>query len=190
MRINDNENFKELVIIKGKNKTNEIENIMFDSLNKRIDIKFFNSEKTYSYASDSVEIEKLQKYNLKSNELCIIKNKIAEVDKLYLSRNYAFVYFKGDSKGYSYDRSAIKIENNLTSKYQGLFEYYKEIAKIKDSDNTEFSEDYLSKQIDKIVIKENDLLDIFFSKRIHRVTLNNENSLIFPFVTNLSQKKQ
>lgn len=45
MRINDSEDFKELVIIKGKNKTNEIENFMFDPLNKRISIKFFISKK-------------------------------------------------------------------------------------------------------------------------------------------------
>lgn len=189
MRINDMEDFKEFIIIKGKNKTDEIENFVSDPSNRCIHIKFFNSEKVYPYTTDSVKLEKLLKYNLKSDELCIIKNKIVEIDKLYLSENYAFVYFKGNSKGYSYDRSLIKIEKNLTLNYQGLLEYYKEIAKVKDSDNNEYQEDYLIKQLNRIVIRKNDLLDIFFSKKIHEIALENENSLIFPFGTNLSQRK-
>lgn len=126
---------------------------------------------------------------MKSDEVCIIKNKIADIDKLYLSENYAIVYFKGNSKGYNYDRSLIKIEKNITLSYQGLLEYYKEIAKIKDSDNNESSEDYLTKQLNRIIIRKNDLLDIFFSNKMQEIALKNDSSLIFPFGTNLSQRK-
>lgn len=67
---------------------------------------------------------------------------------MHLFENYAFVYFKDDSKGYSYNRSSIKkVEKNLTLSFQGLLEYYKEIAKVKDSDNNEFPEDYLRDQL-------------------------------------------
>lgn len=189
MKIKDEMDFKEFIILKGKNKTGEIESYQFNPANNHIDIKFYNTEQIYSYSENSVKIEKLLKYDLESNELCIINGKVVEIDRIYLSENYAFVYYKNNLKGYSYNRSSIKIEKNLTTSYHELLEYYKEIAKVKDSDSDEFTEDYLGKQLNRIIIRNNDLLDIFFSKKNHEISFKNDNPIIFPFGTNLSQSK-
>lgn len=187
---NDNmTEYKKLIIIKGENKTDEIVSYQFDPVKNYINIKFYNNKKIYSYAKDSVKIEKLLRYDLKEDEIYIIDGKVTEIDRMYLSESYAFVYFKNDLKGKMFNRGTIKIEKNLTLNYHELLEYYKEIAKIKDNDSKEFSKDYLGNQLNRIVIGENNLLDIYFSKKIHEIPFKNDDPIIFPFGTNLSQRK-
>lgn len=46
MKTNDREDFKEVIIVKGKNKTDEIESFVVDSVNECIHIKFSIQKKS------------------------------------------------------------------------------------------------------------------------------------------------
>ena len=70
-----NKNY-ELIIIKGEDKTKEVESIKRDELKGKYQIKFYNGKTTYSYSFKDVDVQKyIGDFNIENKNL-YYKNKI------------------------------------------------------------------------------------------------------------------
>lgn len=181
---------KYLVLIDGKDKTEEIEKL--EQTEKYYIIKFYNANKTYKYNFSKVVIESAtQQIEVKDNQILMIDNIIiSNVTKIikYISK-IRIIY--SDSREKLTDINKIKLlENNNKSSEEEILNYFKELSKyVKIVDEKTGEERYLlEKQYNKFTIPEKSVLKYYLNG------INTEGQLkekvnIYPFNYNISQKQ-
>lgn len=181
---------KYLVLIDGKDKTEEIEKL--EQTEKYYIIKFYNANKTYKYNFSKVVIESAtQQIEVKDNQILMIDNIIiSNVTKIikYISK-IRIIY--SDSREKLTDINKIKLlENNNKSSEEEILNYFKELSKyVKIVDEKTGEERYLlEKQYNKFTIPEKSVLKYYLNG------INTEGQLkekvnIYPFNFNISQKQ-
>lgn len=120
---------KYLVLIDGKDKTEEIEKL--EQTEKYYIIRFYNANKTYKYNFSKVVIESAtQQIELKDNQIVMIDNIIiSNVTKIIKYISKIRVIFS-DSREKLTDINKIKLlENNNKSSEEEILNYFKELSK-------------------------------------------------------------
>lgn len=120
---------KHLVLIDGKEKTEEIEKL--EQTEKYYLIKFYNANKTYKYNFSKVVIENTtQQIELKDNQIVMIDNIIiSNVTKIIKYISKIRIIFS-DSREKLTDINKIKLlENNNKSSEKEILNYFKELSK-------------------------------------------------------------
>lgn len=181
---------KHLVLIDGKEKTEEIEKL--EQTEKYYLIKFYNANKTYKYNFSKVVIENTtQQIELKDNQIVMIDNIIiSNVTKIIKYISKIRIIFS-DSREKLTDINKIKLlENNNKSSEKEILNYFKELSKYaKIVDEKTGEERYLlEKQYNKFTVPEKSVLKYYLNG------INTEGQLkgtvnIYPFNFNISQKQ-
>ncbi|MBF0780636.1 MULTISPECIES: AAA domain-containing protein [unclassified Granulicatella] len=183
MVINKKIKDKSAAIMVNVDKTHQIEehhNVSVDNKYKHI-----NSNALDSYFKEDMKSEIFIEYQLSMNEKCIVNGEVCKVHKVYFSENYAKIQFNSNKKEYLYKKQCVRLEKS----YDNLMSYYRRIAQSKDKNMKGFVEKYLENQIDEIDIRKDDLLDIYFSRAVNKLKIENYEPVIFPFGINLSQRE-
>lgn len=181
---------KHLVLIDGKEKTEEIEKL--EQTEKYYLIKFYNANKTYKYNFSKVVTENTtQQIELKDNQIVMIDNIIiSNVTKIIKYISKIRIIFS-DSREKLTDINKIKLlENNNKSSEKEILNYFKELSKYaKIVDEKTGEERYLlEKQYNKFTVPEKSVLKYYLNG------INTEGQLketvnIYPFNFNISQKQ-
>lgn len=181
---------KYLVLIDGKDKTEEIEKL--EQTEKYYIIRFYNANKTYKYNFSKVVIESAtQQIELKDNQIVMIDNIIiSNVTKIIKYISKIRIIFS-DSREKLTGINKIKLlENNNKSSEEEILNYFKELSKyVKIVDEKTGEEHYLlEKQYNKFTIPEKSVLKYYLNG------INTEGQLkekvnIYPFNFNISQKQ-
>ena len=181
---------KYLVLIDGKDKTEEIEKL--EQTEKYYIIKFYNANKTYKYNFSKVVIESAtQQIEVKDNQILMIDNIIiSNVTKIIKYISKIRIIFS-DSREKLTDINKIKLlENNNKSSEKEILNYFKELSKYaKIVDEKTGEERYLlEKQYNKFTVPEKSVLKYYLNG------INTEGQLkgtvnIYPFNFNISQKQ-
>lgn len=152
-------------------------------------IKVCIQGKVKFYKKHNIAIESFVNFTAKNDEIIIFNDEIKTIETIEFSETLVRIKFPNNETKYIMDKSRINIIKNLKVNYRNLFDYYKYIASIKDLGSKEFVEHYLENQLDEIVIQEDELLDIYLSKKLDKLNLNYDTPIIYPFGINLSQRK-
>lgn len=156
---------KHLVLIDGKEKTEEIEKL--EQTEKYYLIKFYNANKTYKYNFSKVVIENTtQQIELKDNQIVMIDNIIiSNVTKIIKYISKIRIIFS-DSREKLTDINKIKLlENNNKSSEKEILNYFKELSKYaKIVDEKTGEERYLlEKQYNKFTVPEKSVLKYYLN---------------------------
>ena len=176
---------KYLVMIDGKDKTEEIEDV-FSLTQPKTRIKFYNKETIYSYGKNKVSILGNPKEIDTSQYLLYLDdNCLSNIVKALDFQNYIRVSYQ-NGRETVYEKKRIKIENNIlvnNSSGKKILEYLKELAQNVDVEN-----DFLFNQYKKMTeVSENSVLAKYLNPS-EIDTLKNDTVTIFPFGFNLSQE--
>ena len=180
---------KYLILIKDKDKTEEIES--FDINKNKVDIVFKSNNTKYQYSLDKVKIiENPIEINLNS---CIIFSngkQLFKISKILDFKSHLRIFFE-DGSCRLYDKKHIKIEKNCLNdnRVNSVLDYLKSLAeRLNNSDDKE-EIGFLDKQYKKMTfINEESVLSKYLSSGIID-TFVNRSTIIFPFGFNLSQEK-
>lgn len=178
---------KYLILVKGSDKTEDIDYCKYD--NKKWKIKFKNNNKIFSYHYDNVTRYKDPKL-IDCNTSVVYENNlpITGIIKILDFGEYVRLLFKTGYKRV-YNRSTIVIEETcLTSiSANNTFEYLKALAGYV-SIGDEGDKGFLAKQYEYLkIISPRSVLSAYLERKPFK-TQNREGQTIFPFGFNKSQK--
>lgn len=190
---------KILVLLKGEDKTKEIEKIEEIEEKKLVYVKFYNVEKIYSYGFDKIIIrENPIIIDLKKQDIYYNNQILFNVKKVIRFDEFVKVtYDSEETEIFQYIDISIK-SNKTDNINKNIIEYFKEIAKFAkntDEDTNEkesnFSgESFLYSQYKKIkYINKNSVLNYYINKIDLITKEQTEKNLIYPFRFNKSQKE-
>ena len=189
---------KILVIIKGEDKTKEIEHLS-ENNNKKIEVKFYNEEKIYQYNQKNIIIKK-QSENIEFKDKDIYyKNQILfNVQNVIRFEEFIkIIYTTGETEIFRYNDISLK-SNSIDNLNRDVIGYFKEISKyVKSGDDEKeenepsiVKESFLKKEYEKLnYIDDDSVLNYYINKKDlpkEKIEINN---IIYPFRFNLSQKK-
>lgn len=152
-------------------------------------IKVVRQGKVKYYKGSNIVIEMFKNHFLQDDEIVIVDGTIKNIETIEFSNNLVRLKYFNRGTKYIVNKNHVIIAKNLKVHYKDLFEYYKYIASIKDSKSASYAEHYLEKQLDKIVIQKDDLLEIYLSNKNENVKLDYNAPVIYPFGINLSQRE-
>lgn len=178
-----------LILVKGVDKTQEIESCKYDKSNNKYKIIFNKSTQEYPYASSCIKWLKNPK-NIDVNSVRISRNGTVFFDIQEISEfeGYYRIFF-GNGKISLYKKCELVIEkNSLQNKdASNCFEYFKVIANeigIRNDDDKSI----LSGQYEKIeFISHNSALSTYLQPESKQLKNSSSHALYFPFGCNLSQ---
>lgn len=188
---------KVLIILKGEDKTKEIE--YYSEINdEKINIKFFNKEEAYSYNKSNVLIiEESEDIDLKDKDIYYNNQILFNVKKSIRFVQYIKIIFEsGETKLFRYSEISLK-SNSLENLNRDVIGYFKEISKyVKDGDNGDqveaniMQESFLNREYGKLnYIDNNSVLNYYINKIAPVKPEIDKNNIIYPFRFNLSQKQ-
>ena len=143
------------------------------------------------YKQANIEFHAFKLHPIQENQGVVIKGERKTVSKIEMSKDLVRITFEGEDQPYlhPYDRKNISFESKNNYRFVDLLSYYKKIASVKDSsmDSDSSEVGYLEKQINDMVIQDDDALNAFFTKNSY---IYEETGLptIYPFGINLSQR--
>lgn len=178
-----------LILLDGKEKTNEIKNVSMNE--KYYNIEFYNSEKKYNYNFSKVLIEKRTGILLiKENQIVLLNDIIfSNVDKILKYETKIRLIFKDKTEKIA-DASKLNIiENNNLSTENEILKYFKDISKyVKMVDQKTGKEEYLLKeQYKDFSVQEKSVLK-YYLNGIAKEKKETKRINIYPFNFNKSQK--
>jgi len=180
-----------LILIKGSDKTNEIDSLSYR--NKRYDIKFCNNSKTYQYQRNSVLF--LSDPNLIDGADTIVyinEKHRGDVIKVLDFGSHVKVYFRSNATVYRKEEVRLCQSCLNDARARICFEYLKELStyhRISDEVNDENVNLFLRRQYDSIAkLHEDSVLAMYLRKKTILKTPWNM-PFIFPFGFNISQKR-
>lgn len=185
---------KILIIVKGEDKTPEIEKISKKD-DEKIEIKYYKNEKIYSYSSMNIVIrEQPTVMDLKGKDIYYKNQIIFDIQKVIRFEDFVKItYENGEKEIFRYEDVSFKLteKQNLT---KNVIQYFKEIANYVKNDNeeeeSEKEESFLKREYGKLnYIAEESILNYYINKK-QLIRPNIEgNNIIYPFRFNLSQKQ-
>lgn len=186
-----------MIIINDEIKTSDIFSCVYNDYTKKMDIKFINNEKTYSYACSKVEWLKNPK-ELNPNMYHVSKEgrDFFDITAIYVFKgkdeSYWHICF-GDGSERDYCQSDLHIIESCLNQSQSanVFEYIKQIANLNDIKNEETGEKLLAEKYKNISFVSN---DVALAKYLNPSDINTDKKEydyipIFPFGCNNSQYK-
>lgn len=189
---------KILVIIKGEDKTKEIE-YLSENNNKKIDVKFYNEEKIYQYNQKNIMIkERFENIEFKDKDI-YYKNQILFNVKnaIRFEEFIKIIYTTGETDIFRYNDISLK-SNSIDNLNRDVIGYFKEISKYVKSGDDEKEENepsiakesFLKKEYEKLhYIDDDSVLNYYINKKDLPKEEIEINNIIYPFRFNLSQKK-
>ena len=189
---------KILVIIKGEDKTKEIEYIS-ETDNKKINIKFKNEEKIYKYNEKNIIIkEKTEYIDFKDKEI-YYKNQILfnVQNAIRFDKFIKIIYTTGETEIFRYNDISLK-SNLINNLNRDVIGYFREISKyVKNGEEEKrenepgiIKESFLKKEYEKLnYIDDDSVLNYYINKKDLPKEETEINNIIYPFRFNLSQKK-
>ena len=188
---------KVLIILKGEDKTKEVEYYSGEN-NEKIDIKFFNKEEAYSYKkSNAVILKEPEMIDLKDKDIYYNNQILFNVKKTIRFAQYIKVIFEnGETELFKYYEITLK-PNSSENLNRDIIGYFSKIAKyVKDDDNEQtddnknVKESFLSKEYRKLnYIDNRSVLNYYINKITPIKPEMKQNNIIYPFRFNLSQKQ-
>lgn len=139
------------------------------------------------YKTENLKKQIFKDRPLNDNEFVIIKYEIKDVYKIESIDGYYRITYIKNGATYMYNKTDVQIKKHDNVNYMNLLKYFKEIAMIKDLKTDKDIENYLEKQLEKMVIQEESALKSYFSRSNQVYDFNKQ--IIYPFGINLSQKK-
>ncbi|RXJ55241.1 AAA domain-containing protein [Candidatus Marinarcus aquaticus] len=175
---------KYLIIIDNKDKTEDIEQLDFQS--DYANIKFITNDTVYKYKKHRVvQLELLEELDPSDYILYLDGKLLSNIIKIQSFKLYFRIFYENGRKNI-YKSSRLTFEKNcLTNKNsKNILEYLKELSKSVDEEN-----DFLFNSYDKMTfISEKSVLSKYLNAS-EIDTNENKESIIFPFGFNLSQEK-
>lgn len=184
---------RNLILIKGENKTREVNYCRYDPQTQRYDVRF-NTEKTYSYGYSSVQWRKdPEVLNPELYQIASTGAPFGKVQAIYVFRGYEewwhIVFENGTSR--SYPRSDLTVEKSCldNERAQSKIHYLRDIAGINELKNDD-GEVLLKKQYERLTfIGTDSVLANYLHPDFYPIKTFPYGTLIFPFGGNASQFK-
>ncbi|MCI9177955.1 MAG: AAA family ATPase [Clostridia bacterium] len=188
---------KVLIILKGEDKTKEVEYYSGEN-NEKINIKFLNKEEAYSYKKSNVVILKEPEIiDLKDKDIYYNNQILFNVKKAIKFAQYIKIIFENEeTELFRYYEISLK-SNSSKNLNRDIIGYFRKIAKyVKDDDNEQtndnknIKESFLSKEYGKLnYIDNKSVLNYYINKITPIKPEIEQNNIIYPFRFNLSQKQ-
>ena len=183
-----------LIIIKGEDKTKEIEYYL-ETERRKVEIKFLNQQKLYSYNQSNIEIINNPILVEIDNKDIYYKNQVLlNVEKAIKFDKYMKIIFKsGETQIFSIFEISLK-SNSINNLNRDIISYFKEISKyVKDGNNEEKDisngESFLQREYEKLnYINDESVLNYYINKISNEKINIEDKNIIYPFRFNLSQK--
>ncbi len=183
---------KIMVIVKGEDKTAEIEKMKYVSEPGKIGIKYFRGKTTYNTSRKYIEI-------LENPELIEIGTSVMYIGDMPVNNPQLILRFGKNiricEKGryFTVAIEQIKLVDSAVEEQKGgqIINYLKDIAQYtKTEENSEYKVPFLKNQLDNMtfVHPESVLADYLMQQPVKQRSLEGK-GIIFPFQFNLSQKK-
>ena len=184
---------RNLILVKGENKTWQIRRCYYDSKDQRYHVTFDNG-KSYPYAYSSVEWRKEpEALNPALYQIANAGNTFNNVQAIYAFRGYEewwHIVFEG-GKGRTYRKSELQIAKSCleSERAKSKLDYLRDIAGINELKNDD-GEVLLKKQYEKLTfVGEDSALAAYLHPEKHMIKAFKAGPLIFPFGGNASQFK-
>ena len=180
---------KNLIIIKGKDRTDSVADFRFHS--GKCEIVYSSApEKPYSYLSSNVEILPLKK-QIDPAQVIVRENgqSISEIDRI-LDFGAFYRIVRNGKKDLSFRREEVQLQRNCLAdgKNREVFQYFRETAAAIGL-VTENGVNILKMQYDKVrAVDEDTALASYFSPQIEAAISKTPPTAIYPFGLNQSQK--
>ncbi len=189
---------KILVIVKGEDKTKDIESFS-QCDNGKINIKFYSNEQEYSYNKINVIIKKQSKpIELKEKDIYYKNQVLFNVQKVIgFDEFIKVIYRSGETQIFRYNDLSFK-SNSIENLNKNVIEYFREISnyvkngKEEEEIDTEkdTKESFLKREYEKLnYINEESILNYYINKLELKSVVKENNNIIYPFRFNLSQKR-
>lgn len=181
-----------LIIAGGRDKTKEVE-YFTEVNNEKIDVKFYNQDKIYSYKPKNIIIrKKAEKIDIEDKEIYYKGQLLFNVEKaIKFEELVKIIYKNGESDVFKYNEMSFKPKaDNEVNK--NIIEYFREIAPhVKDDDEEDDEKDsFLKQEYDKLnYIKPESVLNYYLNKTDLESQEVDVDNIIYPFRFNLSQKE-
>ena len=184
---------RNLILIKGENKTWQIKRCYYDPQSQRYQVTFDNN-KTYAYAYNSVEWRKdPEALNPALYQIATTGTILNNIQAIFVFRGYEewwYIVFEGGA-GRTYRKSELQISKSCLDnvRAQSKLHYLRDIAGINELKNDD-GEVLLKKQYEKLTfVGEDSALAAYLHPEKYPVKSFNPGPLIFPFGGNASQFK-
>lgn len=179
---------KFIILIKGEDKTSQVEKVSRDLLNKKVLVRYYGNDKRYSYSDKNVII-------LKRPKIIELGDRIAYLEDMPLYDPQCVLDFRKKIRIIQHDGKSMVVEpekfrivkNSISAgNADQILGYLRDIAQYTD---TLSEESFLKQELDRLdfVHPESVLGKYLLKKPIIRRSTRLEN-VIFPFSFNLSQK--
>lgn len=185
---------RNLIFIKGENRTWQIERCYYDPKDQRYHVKFSNNEKIYHYGSFSVQwLKDPEVLNPYLYQISTTGTPFGNIQGIYVFRGsdeWWHLVFEGNRK-HTYNRSELKISKSCLNneQAQNKLHYLRDIAGINELKNDD-GEVLLKKQYEKLTfVGEDSALATYLHPEKHPIKSIETGPLIFPFGGNASQFK-
>lgn len=184
---------RNLILIKGENKTWQIERCYYDPADQRYHVTFTNG-KTYPYGYTSVQwLKNPEVLNPSLYQISTTGTPYGNIQAIYVFRGsdeWWHLVFEGGRK-HTYRRSELKVSKSCldNDRAQSKLYYLRDIAGINELKNDD-GEVLLKKQYEKLTfVGEDSALASYLHPETYPVKSLKEGMLIFPFGGNASQFK-
>lgn len=190
---------KTLIIIKGEDKTTEVESIEWDIYRGKYKIKFIKNDKIYSYHSSDVILQRYMEDINITNKNIYYKNQMLFHVERAMRFQFAvkIIYENGNEEIFLRgDEISLKTKSNKQEKKaKDILHYYAQIAKyakVKEEKgiNDKRNQTFLEREYKKLhYVQKDSVLDYFLNKRNLAKPKKEKQEIIYPFRFNLSQKE-
>lgn len=184
---------RNLILIKGENKTWQIKRCQYDPNDQRYHVTFDNG-KTYPYAYSSVEWRKdPDALNPALYQIANMGTAFNNIQAIFVFRGYEewwHIVFEG-GKSRTYRRSELQISKSCldSERAKSKLDYLRNIAGINELKNDD-GEVLLKKQYERLsFVGEDSALAAYLHSEKYKIKSFNTGPLIFPFGGNASQFK-
>ena len=184
---------RNLILIKGENKTGQIERCYYDPADQRYHVTFTNG-KTYPYGYTSVQwLKNPEVLNPSLYQISTTGTPYGNIQAIYVFRGsdeWWHLVFEGGRK-HTYRRSELKVSKSClgNDRAQSKLYYLRDIAGINELKNDD-GEVLLKKQYEKLTfVGEDSALAAYLHPETYPVKSLKDGMLIFPFGGNASQFK-
>lgn len=182
---------RNLILIKGENKTWQIERCYYDPKDQRYHVTF-NNGKTYPYGYSSVQwLKDPEVVNPSLYQISSTGTPYGNIQGIYVFRGsdeWWHLVFEGDRK-HTYRRSELKISKSCldNNRAQSKLHYLRDIAGINELKNDD-GEVLLKKQYERLsFVGEDSALAAYLYSEKYKIKSFKAGPLIFPFGGNASQ---
>lgn len=178
-----------MILIRGEDKTAEIESFSHDSSNKKVIIRFSHGSKSYSYSEKNVSIfENPAVIELGGRTAYVDNMPIYEPESILdFGERIRIIQYNGVARTVMPDSFSI-VENGAgDANARQILEYFREIAKY--TTNSPDEDAFLKQEMDRLTfIHPESVLGRYLAKKPIESRDRNRENIIFPFSFNLSQK--